>query len=188
MDFVSGESHSGDAARDGELLFSKEGNAIDDEGNIARGCDGSSTFKVELNAGFIIGSGEDDEFGMGLYGGFNGGGEGSAPGSGREVGDGAVLFLEGFYGVGSEVDGPGACRPAGNLAGQMFVGVWDVDGNGNGKLSATNIAHTNTGVVEYVPLSDIGTISVRLVTKEGDVSATDHRPSVVVLCGAAEAE
>ncbi len=40
----------------------------------------------------------------------------------------------------------------------MFLGFWEVDQDGNGRLSVVN---TNDGF-DYVPLDKIGTVSVRL--------------------------
>ena len=53
----------------------------------------------------------------------------------------------------------------------MLLGFWDVDEDGEGTLSATN---TNGGV-DYVPLSKIGTVSIRLAHGE---------PSNLQACGA----
>lgn len=76
----------------------------------------------------------------------------------------ADLYVSLIYDNRSVPGGPLACEPAIFDPGDpdfilptMFVGVWAVDGAGNGTLNAVN---TNGGV-DYVPLSKIKTISIR---------------------------
>jgi hypothetical protein len=54
--------------------------------------------------------------------------------------------------------GPAACLPTANSTqtdDQMFVGVWSVDSNGNGTLTADKSG------TSYVPLQDVHTVSIR---------------------------
>jgi len=64
-----------------------------------------------------------------------------------------------FYDKGSLPGGPNACVPSANsdLTGpQMFIANWSVDPEGTGTL----VRPSKTGAA-YVPLSDIGTVSIR---------------------------
>jgi len=64
-----------------------------------------------------------------------------------------------FYDKGSVPGGPNACVPSANsdLTGpQMFIANWSVDPEGTGTL----VRPSKTGAA-YVPLSDIGTVSIR---------------------------
>ena len=74
-----------------------------------------------------------------------------------------------IYDVDSPVTGPLACEPAifapgdpNNILDTMFIGFWDVDEDGDGTLSETNIFDDVTLGRVYVPLSKIGTVSIRL--------------------------
>ena len=60
-----------------------------------------------------------------------------------------------IYGVFSVPGGPDACKADGTLPGTMFLGFWVNNNDGTGTLAAVN---TSGG---YVPLSAIGTISIR---------------------------
>ena len=95
-----------------------------------------------------------------------------------------------IYGPGSLTKGLNSCRPnsPNTLGPIMFVGVWTVAADGTGALSATNITSNADGTPgHYVRLADIGTISVRLVTRNSShhplPTAQDHRPTLVVACG-----
>ena len=87
-----------------------------------------------------------------------------------------------IYDIGSVNHGPEACEPTifsptdpNFILPTMFVGTWTVDANGKGTLSAVNI----NGGVAYVPLSKIGTTSVRREqTFPGSVTA-----NVLESCG-----
>ena len=85
--------------------------------------------------------------------------------SGRATGlDPSALNRTLIYDVGSVPGGPvtpginGVCEPSSfppPLPTQMFIGVWDVDADGNGTLFATR-----TGV-NYTPLGTFDTVSIR---------------------------
>ena len=77
-------------------------------------------------------------------------------------------YISLVYGPGSEVKGIDACKPnvPNTLGPVMLVGAWTVDGDGKGTLGpVTNITSLADDSVNYVPLGDIGTISVRLILK-----------------------
>lgn len=86
-----------------------------------------------------------------------------------------------LYDLSSIPGGSRACLPTDNSLTftQMVVGVWNVDGNGNGTLSAAN-----TGAA-YAPLATLGTISIRLDTQAGQPlpSAPDPGRFVLQACG-----
>ena len=78
--------------------------------------------------------------------------------------DPAESYLSNIYDIGSFPSGPGACVPTifdsqdpDFILPTMFLGFWEVDQNGNGKLFVTN---TNGGA-DFVPLDKIGTVSIR---------------------------
>jgi hypothetical protein len=84
-----------------------------------------------------------------------------------------------IYDVGSVAEGPRACVPSildptdpDFIGNTMFLGLWEVDADGRGKLSALN---TNGGI-DFVPLSKIGSVSVRRLLDGG--------PTVLEACGA----
>jgi hypothetical protein len=68
--------------------------------------------------------------------------------------------------------GPHPCEPTQNSTltdAQMFVGVWNVDSNGNGTLTADQ---TNDQTKQaYVPLQDVHTISIRAASIDFNVAA-----------------
>lgn len=79
--------------------------------------------------------------------------------------DPAESYLSNIYDIGSLSSGPDACVPTifdpqdpDFILPTMFLGFWEVDQDGNGKLIAIN---TNAGA-DYVPLDKIGTVSIRL--------------------------
>ena len=79
--------------------------------------------------------------------------------------DPAGSYLSNIYDIGSFPSGPGACGPTifdpqdpNFILPTMFLGFWEVDKDGNGKLFAVN---TNAGA-DFVPLDKIGTVSIRL--------------------------
>ena len=95
-----------------------------------------------------------------------------------------------IYGPGSLTKGLRSCRPnsPNTLGPIMFVGVWDVSDDGTGTLEVTDITSNADGSTDhYVALRDIGTISVRLLTRNAAVSppptAQSHGPNIVVACG-----
>jgi hypothetical protein len=74
--------------------------------------------------------------------------------------DPTQLYISLVYDAGSVPGGPTACVPTGNppiTATQMAVGFWTVAENGTGTLFAIKSGDS------YFPLSDIGTMSVRIV-------------------------
>ena len=84
----------------------------------------------------------------------------------------ADFYVSLIYDNRSVPGGPNACEPAifdasdpDFILPTMFIGVWIVDADGNGTLNAVN----TEGGVSYVPLSKIGTISVRLFVAPGVV-------------------
>ena len=65
----------------------------------------------------------------------------------------------------------------------MFVARWNVDEAGGGTLSATNIGMTNDPNNRiYVPLTKIGTLSIRDRSVEGP-KGPGTGPAAVVACG-----
>ncbi len=107
-----------------------------------------------------------------------------------------VPYASLIYDIFSSTEGPFACEPGLppddpsplNIFATMFVGFWDVDEDGKGKLSATNIGPTFTpGPPVYVPLSKIGTISIRDTTVIGDFGPGTG-PAAVVACGVVDVE
>ncbi len=103
--------------------------------------------------------------------------------------DGSTLTIEGkaegldpdalygslIYDVKSKRSGARSCEPEifdpadpNNILDTMFVGIWEVDADGKGTLAASNLQADPFGINIgceagcYVPLSKIGTISVRL--------------------------
>ncbi len=107
-----------------------------------------------------------------------------------------VPYASLIYDIFSSDEGPFACEPFFapddpsplNIFATMFVGLWDVDEDGKGKLSATNIGPTfGPGSPVYVPLSKIGTISIRDLTVIGDFGPGTG-PAAVVACGVVEVE
>ena len=100
-----------------------------------------------------------------------------------------VPYASLIYDVGSLAEGSDACEPAifdpddpNNIIETMFVGFWEVDEDGEGELEATNIVDDVTGAPVYVPLSKIGTISIRDLTVEGPFGPGSG-PAAVVACG-----
>lgn len=96
------------------------------------------------------------------------------------------VYISLVYDIGSVATGPEACEPTifdgsdpNNILATMFLGVWTVDGGGNGTLSAIN---TNGGA-DYVPLSKIGTVSIRNVAINNGFG-----PHAVVACGAVDGD
>ena len=106
-----------------------------------------------------------------------------------------VPYASLIYDIGSFAQGPIACEPTifdpadpNNIFATMFVGIWDVDEDGEGTLSATNIIPTFApGPPVYVPLSKIGTISIRDGTVMGPFGPGTG-PAAVVACGVVEVE
>ena len=114
--------------------------------------------------------------------------------------DGAVLSVTGeaegltpgdtyislIYDIGSEAEGPDACEPTifdendpNFILFTMVLGFWNVDGDGDGTLSAIN---TNFGA-DYVPLSKIGTVSIRNVDIFNANGDAGFGPHAVLACG-----
>lgn len=99
--------------------------------------------------------------------------------------DPAETYLSNIYDVGSVSEGPGACVPSifdpkdpDFILPTMFLGFWEVDADGNGRLCAIN---TNSGA-DFVPLDKIGTVSVRLIV--APPPAPDAPPMTqLVACG-----
>ena len=85
------------------------------------------------------------------------------------------------YDVGSEAEGPDACEPTifdpldpNNILDTMFLGFWNVDGDGNGTLGP---------LVNPTPLSLIGTVSIRNVAIFDDQGFGGFGPHAVLVCG-----
>ncbi len=101
--------------------------------------------------------------------------------------DPAGTYTSLIYDVESVPGGPVGCEPAildptdpGFLLPTMLVGLWSVDGAGNGTLAADNILLGNQigGTRVHVPLGKIKTISIR------DTRINSGRgPQAVVACG-----
>jgi len=78
-------------------------------------------------------------------------------------------YLTLVYDVGSVPGGPTACEPTVELEG-MFVGIWAVDGSGNGTLLQLS--------PDVAPLGTIDTVSIR------DTAINNgFGPEAVVACG-----
>ena len=104
-----------------------------------------------------------------------------------------VPYASLIYDIDSSAEGALACEPAiedfgnpDNIIATMFVGIWEVDEKGHGRLSATNIGFTpgfgDPADTTYVPLSKIGTISIRDATVAGPFGPGSG-PAAVVACG-----
>ena len=105
-------------------------------------------------------------------------------------------YISLIYDTGSLVEGINACEPSDDSltdpVDRMFVGAWDVSGDGTGVLidPGTIATATPSGVgpvvlgpgALYVALSEIGTISVR----GGDGGPFGGPP--VILCGEVESD
>ena len=96
-----------------------------------------------------------------------------------------------IYDIFSSDEGDFACEPSfedpfdpdpDNIFLTMFVGFWDVKKSGVGTLKVTNIEPTFGGALVYVPLSKIGTISIRDGTVPGPFGPGTG-PAAVVACG-----
>ncbi|MEE8199322.1 MAG: hypothetical protein V3R48_06380, partial [Thermoplasmata archaeon] len=104
-----------------------------------------------------------------------------------------VLYISLIYDIGSSAVGGEACEPTifggpDSILPTMFVGFWFVDEDGEGKLLARNIFDDdNPGTTTYVPLSKIGTISIRDSRVIGPFGPGSG-PSAVVACGVVEVE
>jgi hypothetical protein len=81
--------------------------------------------------------------------------------TGRASGlDPGQAYISLVYDNGSVPSGPLACAPSDEndmSFEQMLLGPWQVESNGNGKLSSVKAGPS------YVPLKEIGSVSVRLV-------------------------
>lgn len=86
-----------------------------------------------------------------------------------------------LYDAGSVARGPSACLPTDNSLTftQMVVKFWKVDDDGNGRFSVRKKGSS------YIPLSAVGTSSVRLDTQPGQPLPTAPDPNRFVLqaCG-----
>jgi hypothetical protein len=69
------------------------------------------------------------------------------------------FYISLLYDTGSTAEGPAACLPTGPgiTPGQMIVGLWRVAANGTGTLFAIKNGDS------YVPLRNVGTMSIRVV-------------------------
>ena len=80
-----------------------------------------------------------------------------------------VTYVSLIYDTGSTATGPEACEPSGPaLIEKMLIGFWTVDADGDGTLSATNLKNEENPPTFlpdniYVPLSQIGTVSIRIL-------------------------
>ena len=100
------------------------------------------------------------------------------------------LYISLIYDVGSSDEGIFACEPTifnpkddNYILDTMFVGIWDVDDlDGTATLAEVNIENDLGGPRVHVPLSKIGTISVR----GGDEGPLGGPP--VILCGEVESD
>lgn len=87
--------------------------------------------------------------------------------------DPTKAYVSLVYDNGSAPRGPGACLPSAqnDLTGaQMFVGTWQVDANGNGTLLVTKTGPS------YVPVSEIGAMSIRLADTRELQACGEVRP------------
>jgi len=80
-------------------------------------------------------------------------------------------YISLVYDLGSVPGGPTACEPVEELE-DMFVGIWDVDANGNGTL--IQVAPPS----EIASLSEVDTVSIRDTEINGGFG-----PEAVVACG-----
>lgn len=99
--------------------------------------------------------------------------------------DPTQTYLTLIYDNGARPGGPNACRPTifdpGDpefLLNRMIVGFWDVDGDGNGILTAVN---TNFGA-DYVPIGLFRAASVRRVLGPPPVPGAPP-PTALEACG-----
>ena len=106
-----------------------------------------------------------------------------------------VPYASLIYDIGSSAEGPFACEPAffggpDSIITTMFIGFWVVDEDGEGELSEINIIDDDTGMRVYVPLSKIGTVSIRDLTvpNPGPPFFDGSGPAAVVACGVVEVE
>ena len=108
-----------------------------------------------------------------------------------------VPYASLIYDIASPAEGPFACEPGifdpsdpNFIITTMFIGLWDVDEDGEGELSAINIVDDTTGERVYVPLELIGTVSIRdfTVPNPGPPFFDGSGPAAVVACGVVEAE
>ncbi len=90
-------------------------------------------------------------------------------------------YFSNIYDVGSVATGANACEPTifdpedrGFILPRMFLGTWEVDAAGIGKLSAVN---TNNGE-DFVPLRRFKTVSIRRFVAPGSPPQT-----VLEACG-----
>lgn len=96
------------------------------------------------------------------------------------------FYVSLIYDNGSVPGGPNACEPTNrNLGRRMFIGVWSVDGSGDGTLSASTGA---IGEPPYAGLNEFRTISIRLFPgPPGPGPGTDlwdeEGPPPLVACG-----
>ncbi len=94
--------------------------------------------------------------------------------SGEAVGlDPAGVYISLLYDARSKPAGPLACEPSPDSTlteEQMFVGVWTVNPDGTGTLFAVKTD------ASYVPLRDVGTMSVREGPEFGVVACGEIRP------------
>ena len=89
-------------------------------------------------------------------------------------------YLSLFYDIGSEAKGPDACEPTlfppdpNNIIDTMFIDFWVVDEDGNGTLGP---------VINFTPLSLIGTVSIRNEAIFDDQGRGGFGPHAVLACG-----
>jgi hypothetical protein len=100
-------------------------------------------------------------------------------------------YISLIYDIGSEAEGPDACEPTifdpndpNFILETMVLGFWNVDGDGDGTLSAIN---TNFGA-DYVPLSKIGAVSIRNVDIFDDQARGGFGPHAVLACGEVDSD
>ena len=103
-----------------------------------------------------------------------------------------VPYASLIYDIGSSAVGDEACEPTifggpDSIITTMFIGLWVVDEDGEGELSAINIVDDETGMRVYVSLDLIGTVSIRDLTVAGPFGPGSG-PAAVVACGVVEAE
>ena len=109
--------------------------------------------------------------------------------------DPTIPYASLIYDIASPAEGPFACEPfifggPDSIITTMFIGLWDVDEDGDGELSEINIVDDITEERVYVPLSKIGTVSIRDLTvpNPGPPFFDGSGPAAVVACGVVEAE